>query len=252
MAQGHRPSRRGVPGGGQAGPAYLAARLGSEPSGLFGFFSLCPNSSDGLDKMFLTAYEMDSWPPPGARRVARADREAELSLQGSRGSRPACPPASCQRPTRLPTSFKSFQVKSELSSGHRTWPCILGRLVFFILLGREALPGGGAGSGAKPRLDWAHPQEGPSLCTPWSQEQLFVGRGKELGFGARASMGHSPGPAHQHRSHPLLPWAFYLGPRGTVTLLPGQEWGVQLGGAGRGPGGALPRPWGFVSVTGSC
>lgn len=245
MAQGHRPSRRGVPGGGQAGPAYLAARLGSEPSGLFGFASLCPNSSDGLDKMFLTAYEMDSWPPPGARRVARADREAELSLQSSGGSRPACPPASCQRPTRLPTSFKSFQVKSELSSGHRTWPCILGRLVFFILLGREALPGGLQAWGQSRGWTGRTPRRDPPSAHPGPRSSFLWAVGRSLGLG----LGHPQAtpqalPINIGLTH-FCPGPSTWAPETQSPAYRGKSGGCSCGGQGGGQEGPCPRPRGL-------
>lgn len=176
MAQGHRPSRRGVPGGGQAGPAYLAARLGSEPSSLFGFVSLCPNSSDGLDKMFLTAYEMDSWPPPGARRVARADREAELSLQGGgiQGQHapqlPASAPLACQHLSR---AFRS-RVNCPLVTGPGR--ASLADSCFSFSLEEKPSPGGcrlggkaEAGLGAPPggTLPLHTLVAGAAFCGPW-------------------------------------------------------------------------------------
>lgn len=46
--------------------ALLRAHLGPELSSLFCFVSLCPNPSDGLDKMFLTESEIEFWLPTGS------------------------------------------------------------------------------------------------------------------------------------------------------------------------------------------
>lgn len=83
----------------------------------FVFVALCPNPSDGLDKMSLTTSEMDFWPPAGSYRVTCRDRQpgSQACVAGpQRHEAETGTPALHQRPVPSSTLFKSLWVKFEL------------------------------------------------------------------------------------------------------------------------------------------
>ena len=84
---------------------YLGAPLASERSGLFCFVSLRPTSSDGLHKMFLTAYKMDFWLPTGTPRAAAKNPGSPCRAAGKQAS---VAPGFCQHPDPSSESFQSF------------------------------------------------------------------------------------------------------------------------------------------------
>lgn len=95
---------------------YLGAPLASERSGLFCFVFPRPASSDGLHKMFLTAYEMDFWLPTG---TPSGRQETRLSMQSSRE-------IGQNGPRLLPAPLIPLQNLSKASRSRLNCPAIAG------------------------------------------------------------------------------------------------------------------------------